>query len=303
MNRPAQRATNSILAPGIAVTPNYNAFTKKDINREQTWGARATLRWQPLERLHFDLNFTTQDARLESEPFTDPKAGPYAQQRFLDTYAAGGYGEKVNMGTLTGGYDWDALSLVSVTNEMQMKRFSDQDINFLIGAPVPWSLNDTSFGSVFTQDALNTWDTTTDNKHKVRFYPYRKASGKTVPNTYVMAVEQAFNSDFQDAVLLVENVLPYNAVTAPINLVAAPASSTSIHLSWTDNNDYESSYVIERSRSKNGTFSVVGTTAAGMTVFNDTNLPSNTLYYYRIRAANATGQSAPSMRAAARTNP
>lgn len=157
-------------------------------------------------------------------------------------------------------------------------------------------------GSVFTQDALNTWDTTTDNKHKVRFYPYRKASGKTVPNTYVMAIEQAFNSDFQDAVLLVENVLPYNAVTAPINLVASPASSTSIHVTWTDNNDYESSYVIERSRSKNGTYSVVGATGAGATSFNDAGLLSNTLYYYRVRAANATGPSAPSLRAVARTN-
>jgi hypothetical protein len=158
-------------------------------------------------------------------------------------------------------------------------------------------------GSVFSQDALNTWDTSTaDNKHKVRFYPYRKASGKTVPNTYVMAIEQAFNSDFQDAVLLIENVLPYNVVTAPINVAAAPLSSSSIHLTWTDNNDYESSYVIERSRSKNGTYSVVGTTSAGATSFSDAGLLSNTLYYYRVRAANSTGPSAPSLRAVARTN-
>ena len=156
-------------------------------------------------------------------------------------------------------------------------------------------------GSVFTQDALNTWDTTTDNKHKVRFYPYRKASGKTVPNTYVMAIEQAFNSDFQDAVLVIENVQPYNAVIAPINLAAAAASSSSVHLTWTDNNDYESSYIIERSRSKNGTFSVIGTTGAGVSSFDDAHLASNTLYYYRVRAANVTGSSAPSLRAVART--
>jgi hypothetical protein len=176
--------------------------------------------------------------------------------------------------------------------------FDPGSVNF--GVYSNWPVE--QHGSVFSQDALNTWDTTTDNKHKVRFYPYRKPSGKTIPNTYVMAIEQAFNSDFQDAVLLIENVLPYNAVTAPINLVASPVSATSIHLTWTDNNDYESSYVIERSRSKNGTFSVIGTTGAGATVFNDTNLPSNTIYYYRVRAANATGQSAPSIRAAARTN-
>ena len=177
--------------------------------------------------------------------------------------------------------------------------FNPGSVNF--GLYSNWPVE--QHGSVFTQDALNTWDTTADNKHKVRFYTYRKPSGKTVANTYVMAIEQAFNSDFQDAVLRVENVLPYNAVTAPINLVATPASSTSIHLTWTDNNDYESSYVIERSRSKNGTFSVIGTTGAGTTVFNDANLSSSTLYYYRVRAANATGPSAPSIRAAARTNP
>jgi len=156
-------------------------------------------------------------------------------------------------------------------------------------------------GNVFTQDALNTWDTTaTDHQHKVRFYPFRKASGRTVPNTYVMAVEQAFNSDFQDAVLVIENVMPYNAVVAPSPVAAVPKSSSSVEITWADNNDYEGSYVIERSRKKNGTYSVIATTAAGVTRFLDTQLAGNTRDYYRVRAVNGTG-SAPSIRIVART--
>jgi hypothetical protein len=156
-------------------------------------------------------------------------------------------------------------------------------------------------GNVFTQDALNTWDTTaTDHQHKVRFYPFRKASGRTVPNTYVMAVEQAFNSDFQDAVLVIENVMPYNAVVAPAPVAAVARSSSSIEITWGDNNAYEGSYVVERSRKKNGVYSVIATTAAGVTRFLDTQLAANTRYYYRVRAVNGTG-SAPSVRVVART--
>lgn len=67
-----------------------------------------------------------------------------------------------------------------------------------------------SHGPVYTQDARNTWDpaTSVDHQHKVRFYPYKTPDGKTVANTYVAAVEEAFNSDFQDAVFIISNVAP-----------------------------------------------------------------------------------------------
>jgi hypothetical protein len=156
-------------------------------------------------------------------------------------------------------------------------------------------------GNVFSQDALNTWDTSVlDQKHKVRFYAFRKASGRTVPNTYVVAVEQAFNSDFQDAVLVIENVMPYNAVVPPAPVAAVAMSKSSVQITWGDNNDYEGSYVIERSRKKNGTYSVVATTAAGVTSFLDTQLSANSRYYYHVRAVNGTG-SAVSARVVART--
>jgi hypothetical protein len=116
-----------------------------------------------------------------------------------------------------------------------------------------------------------------------------------------MAIEQAFNSDFQDAVLLIENVQPYNALTVPANPAATAISTSSIRITWADNNVFETSYVIERARKKNGAFTTIGSVLAGVTSFTDTQLSSNTVYFYRIRAVNVTG-SVPSVRVAARTS-
>ena len=53
-------------------------------------------------------------------------------------------------------YDWDAVSLLSASSWVEMKRFSDQDIAFLAEAsglpPLPWGLHDSSEGELFTQE-------------------------------------------------------------------------------------------------------------------------------------------------------
>ena len=157
-------------------------------------------------------------------------------------------------------------------------------------------------GSAFSDDAANTWDTSeTDKQHKMRFYPFKKPYGRVVPNTYVVATEQAFNSDFQDAVLVIENVVPYDAVFAPTNLVATAAAPNLVTLAWTDNSDNESSFIVERSRKKNGTYEAIGTVAANTTVFDDRQVADDTRYYYRVRAVTAKGAAATSLRAVANT--
>jgi len=180
-SQPSVDYSDAIQAPaGTLVTPAIAGFTKKDINREQTWGTRASVRWQPLDRLRFDLNYTLQDARLGSEPFTDPAAGPYQQKRTLDAFEPGGYGERVTIGTFTAAYDWEQVSLLSVTNYMRMKRFSNQDIAFLasgaFGVPLPWGLHDDSLGRVFTQEVR----LQSKGKHKLQwtlgaFYLHQQA--------------------------------------------------------------------------------------------------------------------------------
>ncbi|MDB5302461.1 MAG: hypothetical protein JWM97_10 [Phycisphaerales bacterium] len=68
-----------------------------------------------------------------------------------------------------------------------------------------------SHGPTYTQDGRNTWSSPgdPDHQHEVRFYPYKTPDGKTVANTYIAAVEEAFNSDYQDAVLVISNVKPF----------------------------------------------------------------------------------------------
>ena len=144
------------LPPGTLVTPAVTASTQKDINREKTWGGRAAVRWQPTDQLRVDVSHVTQDATLDSEPFTVPAAGDYAQSSSLFPLARGGYGERLNITGASITYDWEPVSLVSSSNWMEMHRQSHQDLAFLanaqVGSPIPWFYLDESFGKLFTQE-------------------------------------------------------------------------------------------------------------------------------------------------------
>ena len=100
---------------------------------------------------------TTQDVTVNSEEQTDPlSVGKYSQSRGLDPFEEGGNGERLSVNTLVVNYDWDAVSLLSASSWVEMKRFSDQDIAFLAEAsglpPLPWGLHDSSEGELFTQE-------------------------------------------------------------------------------------------------------------------------------------------------------
>jgi iron complex outermembrane recepter protein len=138
------------------VSPAIAPFHRRDINGEDTWGARGTLTWQASDRLSFELMHATQEVTVDSEQFTDPAVGDYAQHRSLDAFESGGNGERMDINTLVAKYDWDAVSLLSASSWAKMKRFSNQDITFLaagtFGVPQPWALRDYSEGEVFTQE-------------------------------------------------------------------------------------------------------------------------------------------------------
>ena len=72
---------------------------------------------------------------------------------------------------------------------------------------------DGSVREVFSEDALNTFEAVGADRRKVRFYPLKNADGTTVPDAYVMAVEEFANDggrsyDSQDFVVIVRNVRP-----------------------------------------------------------------------------------------------
>ncbi|GAB3762217.1 fibronectin type III domain-containing protein [Spirosoma pomorum] len=93
---------------------------------------------------------------------------------------------------------------------------------------------------------------------------------------------------------------PYSNVTnaltpdappaAPARLTASATSFSQINLNWADLSANETGFQLERST--DGTsFSKVADIAANATSYSDPNLSPNTRYYYRIRSANAAGNS------------
>jgi hypothetical protein len=90
----------------------------------------------------------------------------------------------------------------------------------------------------------------------------------------------------------------------PSNLEAKPKSSSQINLTWTDNSTNETGFKIERGTAAGGPFSNIATTGSNIAAYNDTaGLSACTTYYYRVRAYNATGNSAYSSTAFATTMP
>jgi hypothetical protein len=85
-----------------------------------------------------------------------------------------------------------------------------------------------------------------------------------------------------------------------ISSSAAAASSTHLTLNWTDNSNNETSFLIERST--DGTnFSQIASVGANVTTYKNTGLAAGTKYYYRVRASNASGNSAYTNVASAKT--
>nr|NIR11681.1 hypothetical protein [Candidatus Aminicenantes bacterium] len=77
---------------------------------------------------------------------------------------------------------------------------------------------------------------------------------------------------------------------APTNLTAGAVFWRQINLAWTDNSDNETSFKIERS-TDGSTFSEIDSVEANVTSYRDTTVAENTIYWYRVRAANSYGDS------------
>ena len=77
---------------------------------------------------------------------------------------------------------------------------------------------------------------------------------------------------------------------APSVLSVSAASATQINLSWTNNAINQTGFKVERSPD-NITFTQIGTAGASSTTYSDPNLAPTTLFYYRVRATNASGDS------------
>ncbi len=79
---------------------------------------------------------------------------------------------------------------------------------------------------------------------------------------------------------------------APTGLAASAASSSQINLTWSDNSNNETNFILERSQDGLTAWTQIAAPAAGATSFSNTALTASTAYYYRLRATNAVGDSA-----------
>ena len=64
-----------------------------------------------------------------------------------------------------------------------------------------------------------------------------------------------------------------------------------VNLTWTDKSSNESGFIIERKTGVSGTWQAVTTTLANVTSYIDTTVAAGTLYVYRVRATNPSGDS------------
>lgn len=144
----------------------------------------------------------------------------------------------------------------------------------------------------YSEDFRNTWQPDPIQKRTMRFYPLKDSDGTSVPNAFVVGVEEATNHDYQDAVYIVRNVRVAQPSESPTSLSAVVKTAREVDLKWTDKSFNESGFVIERSP-VGGTFTAVATTDANVTTFHDLTAQPSTRYVYRVRAAGDDGVSGP----------
>lgn len=88
------------------------------------------------------------------------------------------------------------------------------------------------------------------------------------------------------------NLTPPVVPDAPSGLNVNATNAHNIHLSWVDNSNNEVGFAIERSSTgAGGTYSVIVTTAANVTSYDDNTVSAADEYCYTVRAVNAAGSS------------
>jgi fibronectin type 3 domain-containing protein len=79
---------------------------------------------------------------------------------------------------------------------------------------------------------------------------------------------------------------------APSNLTGTVISGNEVDITWTDNSNNETGFVIDRSTDGGNTYSQIATVGANVTIYHDTSLSPGQTVFYKVAATNAAGTSA-----------
>lgn len=119
-------------------------------------------------------------------------------------------------------------------------------------------------------------------------------SGLDPETTYLYRVNaflEQQTSDYSNTLTATTDPLPPDLPQAPSLLEATGALANSITLNWQDNSDNEAGFSLERSDNEAFTDATIIDIGANQTEYTDTGLTPETIYYFRIRAYNADGNS------------
>ncbi|MGB3464997.1 MAG: fibronectin type III domain-containing protein, partial [Cyclobacteriaceae bacterium] len=119
-------------------------------------------------------------------------------------------------------------------------------------------------------------------------------------NTYRYRVRAKKNSSLSPYSNIATVVIAAG-VTAPSNLSATVLSSNGIRINWQDNSNNETEFRVERATGNNGQYSRVATLSANSTQFTSAGLLPNTIYRFRVSAANSSSVSSYSNAVSVRT--
>jgi fibronectin type 3 domain-containing protein len=125
-----------------------------------------------------------------------------------------------------------------------------------------------------------------NSRHSIRAYPLRDANGNVVPNTWLLVEDYGGSSyenyDYQDNILLVTNVTPYQFPAAPESIAATYAAS-GVTLQWAPSPSAGSiTYNVYRADDNAGPYTLLTSSPTSATSYLDTTAPANSTLYYRV---------------------
>ncbi len=210
------------------------------------------------------------------------------------------------------------INLANVVSNANAVNHNDIDLSY---GPSTGSENDALLGS--SAGAGGVWGATLDSSSKILTLTYPISGGTPITVGDKVIIKMGTNATFQGTgtrqvinaisgssyfipiisgsdngryalVIVADSTVGVSGEqktpNAPTNLATIGASTAQINLSWTDKSNNEDGFRIER-RTESGSFAFVTNVAAGTASYGDTGLQATTVYYYRVRAFNAFGDS------------